>query len=829
MKHAKQRTDRIHGTIYLSEFESQLSSTPFFYRLHDIYQSSTVYLTFPSNRTKRYEHSLGTMALASELLFSSITNADAKVRVAFFEQLNAEFKELCKKTFTKGYNAHYFGKGESVFQDIVTNSKYNNAADNKNPDEVDRMVEGDIHATFSSNLLSDDALNHFSLHSVKIDGADNQDSTYLLSSDRERFIYQCILQAVRVVALFHDVGHPPYSHIIEKVLEDLYRRCKYDSPPWDSGKKEKLEDTLGRFLDRDKPVKFCFINTEGSSVSPHLHEQVGIHMFRMAIEFVMPDLLESIKKADEPEWTPKTKMIVTLYHITSIEFAAAILLEKNELFRSIHRLIDGVIDADRLDYVIRDSLSSGVDWGAIPYKRLIDSAKLYQVKPDGTIDEEGKSGFFIVSYPQKVSSDIEDFLVERYKIFARINFHHRCIKTSVALQSAIKILAEDYLCSPREPLSAITETGLEHIDNKLCNILKSDDPNNWENGFPVTISHDIYNLWTALGSTFGDESLKVLRWNDSWMISVLQSALLKIRVEENFETKFLLQAIRKKWHDVKDSSDWKTKSFEDKEAFFKRVLAEKKDEFDELCKNLEEFLLNKKAYYSLFKRGMDVKLFIDDVIRNAGLSIDDIKNQLESEKKKYYDALDSNKPLETPLWKCLDESGNSTCTSTSDATDAVLRLDRFLYAVEVGDLQLITSIFPPDGESAKEIICDVLKDAVENKELQDFKTYINNGRQKMGLPQRENINDPTSEIYLYNNQRLFKYNEFVSLKPQLKAIEQSILWLSVYVIPAASCANPDALLASLRLKCAEVLGSKIKKRYMELFPHHDPGISSQVT
>ena len=149
--------------------------------------------------------------------------------------------------------------------------------------------------------------------------------------------------------------------------------------------------------------------------------------------------------------------------------------------------------------------------------------------------------------------------------------------------------------------------------------------------------------------------------------------------------------------------------------------------------------------------------------------------------------------------------------------------------MEVGDLQLITSIFPPDGESAKEIICDVLKDAVENKELRDFKTYINNGRQKMGLPQRENINDPTSEIYLYNNQRLFKYNEFVSLKPQLKAIEQSILWLSVYVIPAASCANPDALLASLRLKCAEVLGSKIKKRYMELFPHHDPGISSQVT
>lgn len=30
MLHARQRTDSIHGTIYLSEFESTLTSTPFF-------------------------------------------------------------------------------------------------------------------------------------------------------------------------------------------------------------------------------------------------------------------------------------------------------------------------------------------------------------------------------------------------------------------------------------------------------------------------------------------------------------------------------------------------------------------------------------------------------------------------------------------------------------------------------------------------------------------------------------------------------------------------------------------------------------------------------
>ena len=75
-KKLRQVTDNIHGTIYLSDLESELISTPYFYRLHDIYQSSTVYMTYPSNRTKRYEHSIGTMEIASSMIYSAISNAN---------------------------------------------------------------------------------------------------------------------------------------------------------------------------------------------------------------------------------------------------------------------------------------------------------------------------------------------------------------------------------------------------------------------------------------------------------------------------------------------------------------------------------------------------------------------------------------------------------------------------------------------------------------------------------------------------------------------------------------------------------------------------------
>ena len=90
----RQITDSIHGTIYVSELEYEMMSTPFFYRLHDVYQSSTVYMTFPSNRTKRYEHSLGTMELAGQMFYSAVTNASIKNQRWILDGLESIFKNI---------------------------------------------------------------------------------------------------------------------------------------------------------------------------------------------------------------------------------------------------------------------------------------------------------------------------------------------------------------------------------------------------------------------------------------------------------------------------------------------------------------------------------------------------------------------------------------------------------------------------------------------------------------------------------------------------------------------------------------------------------------
>lgn len=59
-------SDSIHGLTQLSGYEKKIIASVGFNRLHDVYQNSTVYLTYPSNRTKRFEHSIGTMGFVQK-------------------------------------------------------------------------------------------------------------------------------------------------------------------------------------------------------------------------------------------------------------------------------------------------------------------------------------------------------------------------------------------------------------------------------------------------------------------------------------------------------------------------------------------------------------------------------------------------------------------------------------------------------------------------------------------------------------------------------------------------------------------------------------------
>lgn len=480
-KKLQQMTDTIHGTIYLSSLESEMISTPYFYRLHDIYQSSTVYMTFPSNRTKRYEHSLGTMELAGNMLYSSVSNADIDTKNKLFQYLGEYLQQVLNLVISKFGSTNfptYLSKNTEAIGKLFSGQAYKV----NTKDGIEKSTINFIRDAISEGCFFDPALDYFQYSPMHINEKENN------LDIKSYFLYRCLLQAIRVVALFHDVGHPPYSHIIEAVLDDLYKEYKFNKD-CSNERVNAFIECVDNYFDMHIQTLLCKQSASHSA----LHESIGISFLRSAINDTVPYIIDEVLSSQRAK---ACKISSVLYYTLVVEFAMSILTEKDLFFKSIHKIVDGILDADRFDYITRDSLNSGIDWGKIPYKRLINSAKLIYIDHDNLKLNESKN-IFAIAYPQKLTDDIEDILLIRYKIYARINFHHRCIKNANALSACVKTLADDFL---------VSEEG--------C------------------INPDIAKLWESLELTVGDRKNRVILWNDSWLISTLNQALVKLDEED---------------------------------------------------------------------------------------------------------------------------------------------------------------------------------------------------------------------------------------------------------------------------------------------------------
>lgn len=164
----------------------------------------------------------------------------------------------------------------------------------------------------------------------------------------------------------------------------------------------------------------------------------------------------------------------------------------------------------------------------------------------------------MIAYPKKVSEDISDVLVTRYKMYTRINFHHRCMKNAASMQKAVLELAMDYLQSSDRSENS------PYDESSLC--------------------PEIRILWASLDFSLGERSKKIIRWNDSWLITSLHNAFVKISDDETLI-----------------------------------------ENHKELYECLEEVLLNKKKYYTLIKCGFDSMYLVDEILKKAKINKDMLK------------------------------------------------------------------------------------------------------------------------------------------------------------------------------------------------------------
>ena len=183
MNKVQQMTDVIHGSIPYSGIEQAIISTPIYNRLHRVLQSSLVFFTYPSNKVKRFEHSVGTMHIAGNIFFNSLCNADSKVFTNFIEDISTEL--------VNWRNNINFNEDSFINKDLRV--KY------KDKDILEAPVpESEFYNRYYPRNLNENQI----------------------------FPYYVAFQSVRLAALLHDAGHLPYSHILEHAMKKMYITVK---------------------------------------------------------------------------------------------------------------------------------------------------------------------------------------------------------------------------------------------------------------------------------------------------------------------------------------------------------------------------------------------------------------------------------------------------------------------------------------------------------------------------------------------------------------------------------------------------------------------------
>jgi HD superfamily phosphohydrolase len=177
---------------------------------------------------------------------------------------------------------------------------------------------------------------------------------------------------VRLTALLHDIGHGPFSHAAEEVFPVL---------PGGGGTRYRHEHYSAAIVRR------------------HFADTIANHPANINYRFTAEDVASLL------EGTPEAKA---------------------DLFW--RDIISGQIDADRMDYLLRDSLHAGVDYGRYDWRRLVNTVAAVP-GPEGQAPRIGVSegGWHAA----------EALILARYFMFTQVYFHKTRVAYDYHLQHAL--------------------------------------------------------------------------------------------------------------------------------------------------------------------------------------------------------------------------------------------------------------------------------------------------------------------------------------------------------------------------------------------------------
>ena len=220
--------------------------------------------------------------------------------------------------------------------------------------------------------------------------------TELSYKDKEDLKLKRDKQIVRFTALLHDTGHSPFSHAGEDVF----------------------------------PI-------DPKSNKHFRHEAYSASIIR----YVLKDVIEGHKLNEEHGI--KAEEIATMLEGTSATGP--------RLFW--RQLIDGQMDADRMDYLLRDSLHVGVDYGKYDWRRLLNTIQVIEMPPREGEDAKLEPRLGVTDGGIHAA---EALVLARYFMFTQVYFHKTRVAYDHHIREALKAILPNQMF-PAPTLEGIDE------------------------------------------------------------------------------------------------------------------------------------------------------------------------------------------------------------------------------------------------------------------------------------------------------------------------------------------------------------------------------------
>ncbi|WP_252891864.1 HD domain-containing protein, partial [Thermoclostridium stercorarium] len=171
---------------------------------------------------------------------------------------------------------------------------------------------------------------------------------------------------IRFAALLHDIGHSPFSHADEELMPYI---------PEDHPKYKKGEDK--RFS----------------------HEDYSIAV----IKTFFKDIIENYKDNDNYD--------IKVEDVTALLGDETVKPKRSHVWKNI---ISSQLDADRADYLLRDSLHLGISYGIYDKERLVNTMSIATDPETYSTNLAVEEGGWHVA---------ESLVIARYHMFTQVYFH----------------------------------------------------------------------------------------------------------------------------------------------------------------------------------------------------------------------------------------------------------------------------------------------------------------------------------------------------------------------------------------------------------------------